>query len=148
MQIGLKASLSDGVLSVQVPKKEEAKPIDVPVMEGEATASTAEDLRLTFDVPGVKATDLKVVVHNGVLSVQGERKKGNSYSRVQRTMTLDRHRTDLTQLKAYLADGVLTFTAPQKTQVPAKQIKLDGEDKPKQNVVVESVAEQELAECQ
>lgn len=144
----LKASLSDGVLSVQVPKKEEAKPIEVPVIEGEPTTSTAEDLRLTFDVPGVKAADLTAVVHNGVFSIKGERKKGNSYSRVQRTMTLDRHRTDLTQLKAHLAHGVLTLTAPQKEQVPAKQIKLHGEDKPKHNVLVETVPETELAGSQ
>lgn len=135
----LKATLADGVLTLTLPKKEEAKPIEVPVFEGDAAAGTKEDLRITFDFPGVKAADLKAVVHNGLLTIKGNCKKGNSVARIQRTMTLDRHRTDLTQLKAYLADGVLTITAPHKEHDAPKTIKLNGEDQPKQNVLVESV---------
>jgi HSP20 family molecular chaperone IbpA len=154
---GLKVTLADGVLTLTLPKMEAAKPIEVAVMEGEAAVSTEEDLRITFDVPGIKAADLKVVVHNGVLAITGERKKGNTFARVQRTMMIDRHRTDLTQPHAYLAHGVLTFTAPHKEPAVAKTIQLDAaaalqpplqqnvlvESAQKQNVLVENVPEEE-----
>jgi HSP20 family protein len=153
----LEATLEDGVLTLTLPKMEAAKPIEVAVVEGEAAASTAEDLRITFDVPGIKAADLKVVVHNGLVTITGERKKGNTFARVQRTMMLDRHRTDLTQPRAYLAHGVLTFTAPHKEPEVAKTIQLDAaaaqqppqqqnvlvESAQKQNVLVENVPEEE-----
>jgi HSP20 family protein len=153
----VKVTLAEGVLTLTLPKNEAAKPVEVAVMEGEAAVSTKEDLRITFDVPGIKAADLKVLVHNGVLTITGERKKGNTYARVQRTMMLDRHRTDLTQPRAYLAHGVLTFTAPHKEPEVAKTIQLDAaaaqqppqqqtvlvENAQKQNVLVENVSEEE-----
>jgi HSP20 family molecular chaperone IbpA len=145
---GLKVNLADGVLTLTLPKIEAAKPIIVAVMEGEAAVSTEEDLRITFDVPGIKAADLKVVVHNGVLTITGERKKGNTFAHVQRTMMLDRHRTDLTQPRAYLAHGVLTFTASHKEPAVAKTIQHDApaaQDPPQQmNVLVESAQKQNV----
>jgi HSP20 family protein len=139
----LQATLADGVLTVLLPKKEAAKPIEVPVIEGEPAALTAEDLRITFDVPGIKAAELKVVVHNGLLTITGQRQRGDTYSRVQRTMMVDRHRTDLTQPKAYLAHGVLTFTAPHKEEVATKMITLDAgaaaQPPQEQKVLVETV---------
>jgi HSP20 family protein len=136
----VKASLADGVLTLTLPKKEEAKPIELPVMGGEAAGTTEEDLRITFDVPGFKAADIKVVVHNGMLTIKGEHKKGNSISRIQRTIMLDRHCSDLTQSKAYLAHGVLTFTAPHTEQGVTKTVQLNAlAEQPQQNVTVVNV---------
>jgi HSP20 family protein len=137
----VKASLADGVLTLTLPKKEEAKPIEVPVMErAAAPGTTAEDLRITFDVPGFNAADIKVVVHNGMLTIKGEHKKGNSISRIQRTIMLDRHSSDLAQSKAYLAHGVMTFTAPHTEQGVTKTVQLNATaEQPQQNVTVVNV---------
>jgi HSP20 family molecular chaperone IbpA len=119
----------------------EAKPIEVPVMErAAAPGTTAEDLRITFDVPGFNAADIKVVVHNGMLTIKGEHKKGNSISRIQRTIMLDRHSSDLAQSKAYLAHGVMTFTAPHTEQGVTKTVQLNATaEQPQQNVTVVNV---------
>jgi HSP20 family protein len=141
----IKATLTDGVLTLVLPKKEEAKPIEVPVQEGEAVGSPKEDLRITFDVPGVKAADIKVVVQNGILTIKGERKKGSSFSRINRSVMLDRHRTDLTKPTAYLADGVLTFTAPHKELAAAKTIELNAMvEQPQPSVLVETVTDEDI----
>jgi HSP20 family molecular chaperone IbpA len=159
----LQATLVDGVLTIMLPKKEAAQPIPVPVIEGEAvidgTDGTAGDLRITFDIPGVKADELQVVVHHGMLTitmVRAQKRGGHNHDsfahRVQRrTMMLDRHRTDLTASKAYLSHGVLTFTAPHKTSVAAKTVPLNAtttlmaaavEQKPTK-VLVETVSEED-----
>jgi HSP20 family molecular chaperone IbpA len=66
-----------------------------------------------MDVPGVKESDIHVSLDDrNVLKINGETKN----RRFQKIMTVDANETDLSQLSAQLADGVLTVTAPPKAK--------------------------------
>ena len=72
-----------------------------------------DKVELSIDVPGIKASNLKVAVEDGVLTISGTR-DDTSFSR---QFQLDRT-VDVAKLAANLADGVLTITAP-KIEEPA-----------------------------
>jgi HSP20 family molecular chaperone IbpA len=72
-------------------------------------------VQLSLDLPGVKASDLRVNVDNQVLTISGNRTfaRGNQTSSVgfSRQFALD-VTVDTSNLTANLADGVLTVSAP------------------------------------
>jgi HSP20 family protein len=72
-------------------------------------------VQLSLDLPGVKASDLKINVENQVLTISGNRTfaRGNHTSSVgfSRQFALDAT-VDASNLTANLADGVLTVSAP------------------------------------
>lgn len=72
-----------------------------------------DNVELTIDVPGIKASNLNVAVEDRVLTISGTR-DDSSFSR---QFQLDKT-VDIEHLKANLADGVLTITAA-KVQEPA-----------------------------
>ena len=126
---GIAASYDDGVLSVQVPKKEKAGPIDVPIVNEDAPSEISEEnkeLRLTLDLPGVKMADLRIVVANERLLINGVRKRGRFASKIQRQYPLDVDRVSAADARAYLMDGVLVVTAPLKEvpKIPSRSIEV------------------------
>jgi HSP20 family protein len=129
----LSARLTNGVLTIVLPKKEAPQPMVIPVFAGDLDEETQDnrDLRFNLDIPGVKSSDLNVKFHKGTLSLRGRRKKGMCTSGVFRSFTVDQKVVDTDKFKAYLVDGVLTVTAPRKepfsTQSVAVIIAVEGE---------------------
>ena len=126
----LRASLTDGVLTITAPKKEEPAPVVVSIQTSEPPAVDEAGLHLTLDVPGIKASDMKVEFHKGKLSVSGERIKTSVQgkrqivSKVNRYFQIKEKLLDSLKIQAFLSDGVLTVTAPPKPVAPAKQIEI------------------------
>lgn len=147
----MEADLSDGVLTLTVPKKEEGKPFTIPITAAEPPADS-EDLSLSLDIPGVKVADLKVVFHKGELLIAAERKKkGDAVSKIRRMFTLKESAIEALKMKAYLIDGVLTITVPKKAAKPAKKIAIGAEptkptieeQKDREIVIVETAEDDE-----
>jgi len=84
------------------------------------------------ELPGVSDQDLDITVHNGMLSIRGERKpeegrrylyNGRSYGRFERVITLpEAVQTD--DVQATLKDGILSLTLPKSPEAKPKKITL------------------------
>ena len=78
------------------------------------------EVRFSIDLPGVKASDLEVTVHEGQLCISGSRKSKSrdgtvtKRARFSRSFPLDETSIELSQMKANLADGVLEITVPKR----------------------------------
>lgn len=71
----------------------------------------SDTMNLTMDLPGVKAGDLDVQVHNEVMKVSGKRSISDSKKlKFSRKFELDTTHVDPTSIAANLVDGVLTIT--------------------------------------
>jgi HSP20 family protein len=85
------------------------------------------------EVPGMKKEDIEVSLHDGTLSISGERKSDQSFEtaevyraerffgRFQRTIALPAA-VAADQIKAQYKDGVLTITLPKAEEAKPKQI--------------------------
>jgi len=84
------------------------------------------------EVPGMKREEIDISLHEGALTITGERKveekrKGTNFrterffGRFQRTVTLPKA-VDGDKVKANYKDGVLTITLPKSEQAKPKQI--------------------------
>ena len=88
------------------------------------------------EVPGLKKEDIEVSLHNGVLSISGERKSEEKVEgaethrserfvgRFQRTVTLPSEVMG-DQVKAQYTDGILTITLPKAEEAKPKQIQVN-----------------------
>jgi HSP20 family protein len=96
---------------------------------------TAEAFELTADVPGLTADDVKVMLHDGVLSleaqqeseaVQQDEDKKIIHRERRHTSFARRFRlgadVDEASVSATVKDGVLTVLMPKKPEVQPKQI--------------------------
>ena len=89
------------------------------------------EIVFTADVPGLKQADLDITLHNGVLTLKGERKYegndkdkvllGRSYGAFTKSYTLP-DTVDAEKLSAELADGVLTVRVPQQPKQQPRRI--------------------------
>ncbi len=87
------------------------------------------------ELPGMKREDIEVSLHDGVLSISGERKSGKDFDearmhrterfvgRFQRTFTLPA-RVDAAKVGALYQDGVLTVTLPKVEEAKPKRIEV------------------------
>lgn len=88
------------------------------------------------ELPGMKREDIEVSIHEGVLTISGERKSEEKvdhadthrserfFGRFQRSLSLSRAvKTD--KVTAQYCDGVLTITLPKSEEVKAKQIEVN-----------------------
>lgn len=118
----LRASLSDGVLTITVPKKPDAKPIDIPVATEYPPEKTEDvkELRLALDLPGVRASDLRLEFRDGTITLHAERK--DRASCIDKIFYVDQARVDPESFKAFMIDGVLTITGYSKDAPEPKQI--------------------------
>ena len=80
-----------------------------------------DKIEITAELPGVKEEDIDLTVHDGVLTLRGEKKSTRtdeqrgyserSYGSFERRITLPQD-VDAEQCSADFADGVLTITLP------------------------------------
>ena len=92
-----------------------------------------ENFVVKAELPGMKKEDIDVSLHDGMLSISGERKseekveQGEVYrserffGRFQRTVALPTT-VDAARIKAQYKDGVLTVTLPKAEEAKPKQI--------------------------
>ncbi|HSH12459.1 MAG TPA: Hsp20/alpha crystallin family protein, partial [Desulfurivibrionaceae bacterium] len=97
---------------------------------------TAEAFNIEADLPGMSKDDVKVTVQNGVLNIQGERRReeeaGDSkHHRVERThgsflrrFTLPEN-VDENSIQAKFKDGVLTLTLAKAEPAEPKAIEVN-----------------------
>ncbi len=88
------------------------------------------------ELPGMKKEDIDISLHDGVLSVSGERKHEHEnkegevfrseryFGKFQRSVTLPA-RVDATKVKASYKDGVLSIDLPKAEDAKPKQITVD-----------------------
>jgi HSP20 family protein len=97
-----------------------------------------DNLVVKLEVPGVKKDAFEIAIHDGVLSISGERRleeklqKASGYraerfeGRFQRSVTLPKA-VEVENVKAAYRDGVLTVTLPIAAQAKPKQIIVSAE---------------------
>ncbi len=98
-------------------------------------AETDKAFEIKAEIPDVNKEDVKVTVHNGVLTIQGERKQekeesGKKYHRVERhygiftrSFTLPDN-VDETKVKASFKDGMLNLQIPKSEEAKPKAIEV------------------------
>ena len=94
-----------------------------------------ENVYVRVEVPGMKKEDIELSLHNGTLSVSGERKSDETFKdaevyreerffgRFQRTVSLPTAVAS-DKVKAHYKDGILTVTLPKAEEAKPKQIQL------------------------
>jgi len=92
-----------------------------------------DSLTVKAELPGMKKEDIEVTLHDGSLSISGERKSETKhedaevyraerfFGRFQRTVTLPAP-VAADKIKAHYKDGVLTITLPKTEEARPKQI--------------------------
>lgn len=129
------------------------KPVKFFDREDHALSSEYEEddneVRFSIDMPGVKASDLDVTLKDGHLHVSGVRRtkvaEGKTVKRARyaRTFTLDQDATDVSKMKANLADGVLVVTVPKKPKKTPMKITVTTEPHSEKRVDVAKIADKE-----
>ena len=82
----------------------------------------------------MRKEDIEISLHDGVLSISGERKEETtsegatrterSFGKFRRSVTLP-SRVDVNQVKAAYKDGILTVTLPKAEEAKPKQIQIN-----------------------
>src|SRR4051812_17066391 len=92
-----------------------------------------ENFLVKAELPGMKKEDIEVSLHDGSLSISGERKSEEKwedaeiyraerfFGRFQRTVALPAH-VNASGIKAQYQDGILTVTLPKAEEAKPKQI--------------------------
>lgn len=89
--------------------------------------------KIRYDVPGLARDDVKITVHDGVLSIKGEQKKEEEEESDDERWSAESYRYYNTSLvlpddakvdgiKAELKDGILCITIP-RTEKPKRDVK-------------------------
>jgi HSP20 family protein len=105
----------------------------VPAFE---VKETNDAFTLRADVPGVEEKDLDIGIHNGVLTVSGnrqseERREGESYAVYERQYgSFSRSfslpdMADAERIEAKLANGVLELKIPKKAEAKPRKISIN-----------------------
>jgi HSP20 family protein len=108
----------------------EYQPVFAPALE---LRENHDNYQISVEVPGVDKKDVEVTLHDGVLTISGERKQETevkdgeyvrterAYGRFQRQVTLPQP-VNADAVKAAYKDGVLTITLPKTAEAKPKQI--------------------------
>ena len=95
-----------------------------------------DQLTLKAELPGMKKEEIDIAIEDGVLSISGERKRGEDcgeaesyrserfFGRFNRSLTLPRP-VDVNKVKASYKDGILTVTLPKTEAARPKQIEVN-----------------------
>jgi HSP20 family protein len=117
-----------------------SRPLGLQTMQGFQVKCDVEETKdhyfLTFDLPGVKKSDLDVSVDGNTLIISGERrselreelgansiKTERSYGKFQRAFTLPRN-VDVSGIKANFEDGVLELALPKSEESKGRSIEI------------------------
>jgi len=112
-----KATLTNGVLTLRIPKNQQANVKEIPVesapVPSEVSNSSNNNIfQHTLDLPGVPASSLEVKLVEDRVRLVGKRSIGeNKRVLVQRSFEVPPN-MDTLQARALLQDGVFTFLAP------------------------------------
>jgi HSP20 family protein len=98
-------------------------------------AETEKAYEVTMELPGIEPKEVKVEVHEGLLSVSGEKKeekeeKGKTFHRVERHFGAFQRVIPLEvpvnreKVEAKYQEGVLTITVPKMPQAETKRIEV------------------------
>lgn len=94
-----------------------------------------DNLTVQVELPGMKKDELNISLHQGLLTISGERKEGSRYEgaevyrgerflgRFQRTFSLPVP-VDGENVKATFVDGILSVTLPKREEAKPKQIEV------------------------
>jgi HSP20 family protein len=99
---------------------------------------TGDEIRVTAELPGLAAEDVKVTLENGGLTISGEKKqeleegKANGddhlierrYGRFERRFTLPQT-VDAEKVKAQLVNGVLSITLPKAEEAKPRRVQIE-----------------------
>lgn len=110
---GVVATLSDGVLTIAVPKKIQ-EPLELAVKQEAAPAAAEEgqEFRVSLDLPGVKPANLKIQARDDKVYVEATRSVGDRTIRIRRMVHVEPSNADTSQAQLFLQDGVFTMIAP------------------------------------
>jgi HSP20 family protein len=98
-------------------------------------AETKDSYEISLDVPGMKADDFNIELHEGRLSIWGERQREEEkadktfhrveryYGKFRRTFALGQD-VDADRVEAAYRDGVLTLTVPKTEKAQPKKIEI------------------------
>jgi HSP20 family protein len=96
---------------------------------------TNDDVVAVVELPGMRKDDIEISLHDGTLSISGERKdevaEGDKATRTERLVGKFRRsialptRVDVNKVNASYKDGILTITLPKAEEVKPKQIKVN-----------------------
>ena len=79
---------------------------------------------IEVEVPGFTEQDISINVDNNFLTVKGERKRGESVIKLNKTFNIDtRYRTD--NIDAKLENGLLTLTLSKKEDSSVKEVPIN-----------------------
>jgi len=107
-----KATLTNGVLVVNIPKNEEESNSLVEVESTPVPTDLDSNVFVhSLDLPGVAASSLEVQIVKDQVHLRGKRSLGDKRIRVQRSFEVPPSMSTL-QARALLQDGVFTFLAP------------------------------------
>ena len=93
-----------------------------------------DDVIALVELPGMRKEDIEISLHNGTLTISGERKSETSDGAAERT---ERYvgkfrrsinlptRVDASKVSATYRDGILTVTLPKAEEARPKQIQVD-----------------------
>lgn len=99
---------------------------------------TKDELVIYAELPGVNKDDVKVKIHNNILTISGERKepelpeKANclirerEFGKFMRSVRLP-YPVDVSKVSAEYKDGILKITLPKKEEVKPKEIQINVE---------------------
>src|SRR6266487_494398 len=94
-----------------------------------------DDVIAVVELPGMRKDDIEISLHDGTLTIGGERKRESSSNgenaehteryigRVRRSIALPT-RVDASKVSATYRDGILTVTLPKAEEVKPKQIQV------------------------
>lgn len=107
------AKYADGLLQIQIPKKTIAEPTAITVKTVAEQCEVESEYTVTFAVPGISASDLKIVAKAGALAVHGETKRTGA--RIAKTVRLPQD-ADAPRANATCIDGLLSIHIPKKSE--------------------------------
>jgi HSP20 family protein len=105
---------------------------------------TENEIRVTLDMPGMKADDIDIDLEHNVLTIRGEKMEQRSESDEQHTWHLSERRygqfsrsfilprdVEQEQIEARFEDGVLAVTIPKSEKTKRRRIEIGGNSKTK-----------------
>lgn len=106
-------------------------------------AESADEIRITIEVPGLTSADVEILLENGVLTISGEKRptlvgSGDGKARVRRERRFGRFRRsfalprgmDGDRIDATITDGVLRVTLPKHERTRSGAVRVRGAGTP------------------